>query len=128
MAPQLIQRGVPVAAVVPDDGPLWAQLQEAGVPTVSAGAEQRQARTPAAHPVRKAAHRMRARRHLSQAVFDGCQSFRPDVIHANTIAAAVVSDAPATKLSLPCVWHLRDFISTASFDPLYLRVIRHRLY
>jgi len=48
--------------------------------------------------VAKLAHRLR--------------QLRPDVVHTNTLKAALYGGAAAQIASLPCVWHLRDRIET----------------
>jgi glycosyltransferase involved in cell wall biosynthesis len=102
-----------VHAVLGDDGPLRARLEQAGA-TVEVLALERSVRTlPRARvgalgpgprgALATARYVVRLARRL--------RALRPDVVHANSLKAALYGGAAARLAGVPCVWHVRDLFA-----------------
>ena len=105
--------GVEVHFILAEDGPLVSLLEQAGasVEVLPMGASTRDlrkdrvqpSRLPAVAWVQSAAYVIRLARRLARA--------RPDLVHTNTLKAALYGGMAARLVGIPCVWHVRDRIA-----------------
>jgi glycosyltransferase involved in cell wall biosynthesis len=115
-----------VHAVLATDGPIRAHLEASGA-TVEVLALEERARSLRRASVRPsrldpraaaatALYVVRLRRRLRE--------LQPDVVHTNSLKAALYGGAAARLAGIPCVWHLRDRIDSSQLPVVAVRVVR----
>jgi glycosyltransferase involved in cell wall biosynthesis len=114
---------VEVHAVLGEEGPLRARLESAGASVEVLGLS-RNVRTAR----RDALGRLDLRRGLSTARYVIALSRRlrvlhPDVVHANTLKAAIYGGLAARLAGVPCVWHVRDRLEPPALPAAAARLV-----
>ncbi len=106
-------RGIDAHVVLAEEGPLVAKLRGVGISTTvlpMAEAAQRLAR----HRVRPgrlpAASVLGSARYVVRLAWE-LRRLRPDLVHTNTLKAALYGGAAARMARVPVVWHIRDRIA-----------------
>jgi glycosyltransferase involved in cell wall biosynthesis len=119
-------KDVEIHVILAEDGPIVEQLVEAGA-TVEV--------LPLAEGTRALSRGdVRAGRLPFRAVLDAAryvlrlqrvlQAWSPDVVHTNTLKAALYGGLAARLARIPCVWHIRDSITTDYLPPPAVRLVR----
>jgi glycosyltransferase involved in cell wall biosynthesis len=118
--------GVQTHAILAQDGPLVALLERDGVsveilPMKEHARDLRKdqvgsARLPILACAQSAAYVFRLARRMTRV--------QPDIIHTNTLKAALYGGAAARLARLPCVWHIRDRIAPDYLPPFAVRLVR----
>ncbi|HET7489513.1 MAG TPA: glycosyltransferase [Acidimicrobiales bacterium] len=118
--------GVDAHVILAEDGPLVARLVSAGISVeVVPMAERarglgRQAVSPAALPLgsalRASAYTARVARRL--------RALRPDLVHTNSLKAALYGAAAGRLAGVPVVWHVRDRIDADYLPASAVRLVR----
>lgn len=117
---------VSVHAILATDGPLRARLEAVGA-TVEILELDPVARTVARGDVRAGSLRPRAiaaaARHVV-VLARRLRQLRPDVVHTNSLKAALYGGVAARLAGVPCVWHVRDRIEVPYLPTTAVRVVR----
>jgi glycosyltransferase involved in cell wall biosynthesis len=118
--------GVDPHVVLAEDGPLVARLRDAGIPTtvlpMADVARQlsrhrvRPGRLPVAGAVGSALHVLRLTLELRR--------LRPDLVHTNTLKAALYGGLAARAARVPVIWHVRDRVAEDYLPPPTVRLVR----
>jgi glycosyltransferase involved in cell wall biosynthesis len=118
--------GVDAHVVLGEEGPLRARLQASGA-TVEVLALDPRVRTTRRADVR--ALGLGVRRALATArdvvrLARRLRQLRPDVVHANTLKAALYGGVAARLAGVPCVWHVRDRLEPPALPAPAARLAR----
>lgn len=118
--------GVQFHVILAQDGPLVSLLERAGasVEILSMDDRARDLRRDRVRPstlpilgcAQSAAYVFRLARRLRQV--------RPDLVHTNTLKAALYGGSAARLARLPCVWHIRDRIAPDYLPLSAVRILR----
>ena len=118
--------GVKVHAILAEDGPLVRLLEEAGasvevLPLHDRARDLRRGdvapgRLPLRSATTTAVYTLRLARRLRQ--------LQPDVVHTNTLKAALYGGVAAKLARRPCLWLIRDRIADDYLPALSVRVVR----
>jgi glycosyltransferase involved in cell wall biosynthesis len=112
--------------IVGEDGPLVSKLTQIGISvevlpiSASAGDLRRGQVRPGALPILPildtTTYSIRLSRHLRR--------LRPDLVHTNSLKAALYGGATARLLGIPVIWHIRDRIAEDYLPRVAVRLVR----
>jgi glycosyltransferase involved in cell wall biosynthesis len=118
--------GVQIHVILAQDGPLVRLLERAGasVEVLPMGERTRDLRKNRVRPARlpvvacaqSAFYVFRLARRLAR--------LRPDLVHTNTLKAALYGGSAARIAHVPCVWHVRDRIAGDYLPTAAVRIVR----
>lgn len=115
-----------VHTILAEDGPLRRRLEDAGS-TVDVLALDDRARHVNRSTVRPGRLDPRAlvstARYVTRLAMR-LRRLRPDVVHTNSLKAALYGGAAARLAGIPCVWHVRDRIATPYLPEPAVRLVR----
>ena len=126
LLPALRSYGVDPYVILGEDGPLVEELRGVGVtvevlPMAAGLRDMRRDRvTPLRLPVRSALktiqYTWRLRRRL--------RALRPDIVHTNTLKAAIYGGVAGRLAGIPVIWHIRDRIATDYLPAPAVKAVR----
>ena len=119
-------RTADVHTILGEDGPLRARLEAAGssVEVLALDDAVRTVHRDAAGPLRVGPRRaVRTARYVVR-LARRLRRLRPDVVHANSLKAALYGGAAARLAGVPCVWHVRDRLEPPALPAPAARLVR----
>lgn len=111
--------GVDAHVILGEDGPFARKLTRAGISHEVLPfplADLRRADAGAGGALRTLPYAFRLARRL--------RAYAPDVVHTNSLKAALYGGLAARLAGVPCVWHVRDRIATDYLPPRAVRLVR----
>ena len=115
-----------VHALLATDGPLRDRLERAGasVEVLALDERTRTVRRDAVRPSRLDLRSLAASATYVARVAHRLRQVRPDVVHTNSLKAALYGGAAARLAGVPCVWHARDRIEAPYLPTGAVRLVR----
>jgi glycosyltransferase involved in cell wall biosynthesis len=118
--------GARIHAILASDGPIRARLEATGatVEVLALDERTRSLRRASVRPGGVDLHSMAATGRYVLRLAKRLRELRPDVVHTNSLKAALYGGAAARLAGVPCVWHLRDRIDASYLPAPAVRTVR----
>jgi glycosyltransferase involved in cell wall biosynthesis len=115
-----------VHAILATDGPFRSQLEAVGatVEVLTLDERVRSVRRASVRPGRVSVRTMARTAGYVLRLARRLRELRPDVVHTNSLKAALYGGAAARLAGVPCVWHLRDRIDEGQLPRPAVRAVR----
>jgi glycosyltransferase involved in cell wall biosynthesis len=125
LLPELQER-VDVHVILGEDGPLVDRLREDGisVEVISMPVAVRDMRKGALHPGAFDLKSLGASGFYVRKLWLRLRELRPDLIHTNSLKAAIYGGAAGRLARIPVVWHIRDRIASDYLPEAAVRAVR----
>ncbi len=112
--------------ILGEDGPLVDRLRQSGIsveviPMLAAG---RDARKDTVRPVGVGAASLAASAHYVERIRRRLRALRPDLVHTNSLKAALYGGLAGRLAGIPVVWHIRDRIAPDYLPVAAVRLVR----
>jgi glycosyltransferase involved in cell wall biosynthesis len=112
--------------ILGEEGPLVDRLHEAGVSVevMPLAAAARDMRRDAVHPMKVGATSLAASAQYVERVRRRLREIQPDLIHTNSLKAALYGGVAGRLAGVPVIWHIRDRIAPDYMPMAAVRLVR----
>jgi glycosyltransferase involved in cell wall biosynthesis len=121
-----VGRDARIHALLATDGPFRRQLEATGatVEVLALDERTRSVRRGSVRPSRLDPRAVMATARYVVRLAWRLRQLRPDVVHTNSLKAALYGGAAARLAGIPCVWHLRDRIDSSQLPVIAVRSVQ----